>query len=289
MVTISGKARLAGVMGWPVGHSRSPLLHNYWFERYGIDGVYVPLRVAAVDLGAVLRALPAMGFLGCNVTLPHKEAVLHLVDELDPLAAAIGAVNTVTIDAAGRLHGANTDGIGFLAHLDASVPGWRRVVGRVVLIGAGGAARALAATFIAAGIAELCLVNRTVERARRLLGRLDHGRTRASAEGWPERATALAGCDLLVNTTSLGMTGQPALELALDALPADAIVADIVYSPLETRLLVEAEARGHRTVDGLGMLLHQAVPGFTHWGGVAPAVDAATRRRVEAALRLEPG
>lgn len=285
MVTISGKARLAGVVAWPVGHSRSPLLHNYWFERYGIDGVYVPLGVAAVDLERVMRALPAMGFLGCNVTLPHKEAVMALVDELDPLAAAIGAVNTVTIDDAGRLHGANTDGGGFLAHLGAAVPDWRDTVSRVVLIGAGGAARALAATFIAAGVQELCLVNRTAERARALLARLDHGQTRAIARGWDERQAALAGADLLVNTTSLGMTGQPPLDLALHALPEEAIVADIVYSPLETGLLAAARARGHRTVDGLGMLLHQAVPGFSHWGGVVPAVDAATRELIEGALR----
>lgn len=278
MVTISGKARLAGVLGWPVGHSRSPLLHNYWFDRYGIDGVYVPLPVAPVDLAAVIAALPKMGFRGCNVTLPHKERVLALVDELDPLAAAIGAVNTVTIDAAGRLHGANTDGLGFLAHLEATVPGWRGAVKRVVLIGAGGAARALAATFIAAGIAELCLVNRTRERAEALLARLDPKEAGARAMDWADREAALEGCDLLVNTTSLGMTGQPPLELRLETLPEHAIVADIVYTPLETALLAAAKGRAHRTVDGLGMLLHQAVPGFVHWGGVAPAVDAATRQ-----------
>lgn len=284
MVAISGKARLAGVLGWPVGHSKSPLLHNYWFERYHVDGVYMPLAVAPDDLAAVVRVLPRMGFRGVNVTIPHKAVVLPLVDALDPLAAAIGAVNTVLIDEVGRTQGLNTDGIGFLAHLSAAVPGWRERVRRVVLIGAGGAARALAATFIAEGVAELVLVNRTLERAEVLLARLDAATTRTAALPWDARHTALDGADLLVNTSSLGMTGQPPLELALDALPPGAIVADIVYAPLVTPLLAAAAARGNATVDGLGMLLHQAVPGFAHWGGVTPAVDAETRAVVEATL-----
>jgi shikimate dehydrogenase len=283
MVSISGKARLAGVLGWPIGHSRSPLLHNYWFERYQIDGVYVPLGVSPANLAEVVRTLPKMGFLGVNVTLPHKEAVLHLVDRLDPLAAAIGAVNTILIDRDGTT-GCNTDGIGFLAHLEASVPDWQGRVSKVVLIGAGGAARALAATFIASGTAELCLVNRTLERAESLLRHLDPQGVRAEARPWAERHAALEDADLLVNTSSLGMAGQPPLELDLAALPTSAIVADIVYAPLVTPLLAAAAARGHATVDGLGMLLHQAVPGFAHWGGVTPAVDAATRAVVEATL-----
>jgi shikimate dehydrogenase len=284
MVTISGKARLAGVLGWPIGHSRSPLLHNYWFERYRIDGVYIPLGVTPDDLAQVLGTLPKMGFAGVNVTLPHKQAVLGLVDALDPLAAEIGAVNTVLIDAAGQSTGLNTDGQGFLAHLAASVPDWRDRVHKVVLVGAGGAARALAATFIQAGTAEICLVNRTLERAEALLARLDHKASSTSARPWDERGAALEGADLLVNTTSLGMTGQPPLDLALDALPEAAIVADIVYTPLLTPLLQTAAARGHATVDGLGMLLHQAVPGFAHWGGVTAEVDAATRRLIEGTL-----
>ena len=284
MVTISGKARLAGALGWPISHSRSPVLHNYWFDCYRIDGVYVPLGVSSADLVQVFAALPKMGFKGVNVTLPHKEAVLPLVDSLDPLAAEIGAVNTVLIDEHGRTRGCNTDGIGFLAHLEATVPDWRERVHKVVLIGAGGAARALAATFIQAGTAELCLVNRTVERAHALLARLDSKATRTTARPWAERQAALEGADLLVNTSSLGMTGQPPLELGLDDLPRTAIVADIVYAPLITPLLEAAAARGHATVDGLGMLLHQAVPGFTHWGGRQPAVDTLTREVVEAAL-----
>lgn len=279
MVTITGKARLAGVLGWPVGHSKSPLLHNFWFERHGLDGVYVPLPVAPADLASVVRALPRMGFLGCNVTLPHKAAMLDLVDAVDPLAAAIGAVNTVLVGDEGRLTGCNTDGLGFLAHLDASVPDWRASTQRVVLVGAGGAARALAFTFLAGGIAELALVNRTPERAAALVARLgDSAGACVAAPPWSERHHALEGADLLVNTTSLGMVGQPVLDLDLAALPAKAIVADIVYTPLATPLLAEARRRGHRTVDGLGMLLHQAVPGFTHWGGVRPVVDDAARR-----------
>ncbi len=244
----------------------------------------MPLAVAPDDLAAVVRVLPRMGFRGVNVTIPHKAVVLPLVDALDPLAAAIGAVNTVLIDEVGRTQGLNTDGIGFLAHLSAAVPGWRERVRRVVLIGAGGAARALAATFIAEGVAELVLVNRTLERAEVLLARLDAATTRTAALPWDARHTALDGADLLVNTSSLGMTGQPPLELALDALPPGAIVADIVYAPLVTPLLAAAAARGNATVDGLGMLLHQAVPGFAHWGGVTPAVDAETRAVVEATL-----
>ena len=284
MVTISGKAALAGVLGWPVSHSRSPLLHNYWFERYRLDGVYVPLAVKPADLTAVITALPRMGFRGCNVTLPHKEQMLQLVDDVDPLAAEIGAVNTVLVDEDGGLRGLNTDGIGFLAHLSATVPAWPDEVERVVLIGAGGAARALAATFIAEGVTELAIVNRTVERARTLLDRLDHGQTRTKVIGWEGRDAALDGAQLLINTSSLGMTGQPPLELSLEHLPAGAIVADIVYAPLMTALLEVAGRRGHRTVEGLGMLLHQAVPGFAHWGGVTPEVDTATRDVVVAAL-----
>ncbi|MEZ5906935.1 MAG: shikimate dehydrogenase [Geminicoccaceae bacterium] len=288
-MTISGKARLAGVLGWPVGHSKSPLLHNFWFERHGLDGVYVPLPVAPEDLAPVMRALPRMGFLGCNVTLPHKAAMLDLVDAVDPLAAAIGAVNTVLVGDAGSLTGYNTDGLGFLAHLDGCAPDWRAATRRVVLLGAGGAARALAFTFLAAGIHELALVNRTPERAAALVARLgDQNDAAVLALPWAERHRALEGADLLVNTTSLGMVGQPALDLDLAALPATAIVADIVYTPLVTPLLAEARRRGHRIVDGLGMLLHQAVPGFTHWGGTRPVVDEATRRLMLAPSMVEP-
>lgn len=279
MVRISGKARLAGVLGWPVGHSKSPLLHNFWFERHGVDGVYVPLPVAPADLKPVMRALPRMGFLGCNVTLPHKATMVGLVDDLDPLAAAIGAVNTVLIDETGRTTGCNTDGPGFLAHLDATVPGWRRNVRRVVLIGGGGAARALSFTLLAAGIAELAIVNRTMERATALAAHLgESSSARIETLPWAARQRALEGADLLVNTTSQGMTGEPALDLDLAALPASAIVADIVYTPLVTPLLAAAGRRGHPVVDGLGMLLHQALLGFAHWGGCRPEIDDAVRR-----------
>ncbi len=283
MVRISGRARLAGVLGWPVGHSKSPLLHNFWFERHGVDGVYVPLPVAPADLALVVRALPRMGFLGCNVTLPHKAAMVGLVDDLDPLAAAIGAVNTVLIDEAGRTTGCNTDGPGFLAQLDATVPGWRRNVRRVVLVGAGGAARALAFTLLEAGIAELAIVNRTMERATTLAAHLsENSSVRIEALPWAARHRSLEGRDLLVNTTSQGMVGEPALDLELAALPASAIVADIVYTPLVTPLLAAAGRLGHPVVDGLGMLLHQALLGFAHWGGSTPEVDDAARRLMSA-------
>ena len=277
---LSGKARLAGVMGWPVGHSLSPRLHGHWFERHGIDGAYVPLAVRPEDLEAAFALLPRLGFLGWNVTLPHKEAAYRLVDSRDPAATRLGAVNTVLVDAEGRTRGLNTDGAGFTASLAAAVPGWLPTAGPAVVLGAGGAARAVAGALLEAGIAELRLVNRSATRAERLARELARLPQRIATVPWAERSAALAGAALLVNATSLGMTGQPPLHLALDELPEEAVVADLVYVPLETPLLAAARARGHAVVDGLGMLLHQAAPGFTHWGGVVPEVDAALRSLV---------
>jgi shikimate dehydrogenase len=280
---ITGKARLAGVMGWPVAHSLSPALHGHWLARHGIDGAYVPLPVRPGDVELAFRALPRLGFRGWNVTIPHKEAAFRLVDERDAAAERMGAVNTVLVAGeGGRLLGLNTDGRGFLAGLAAAVPGWRaaEAAGPAVLLGTGGGARAVATALLDAGIPGLRLANRTRDRAEALAGAL-----RASAPAgapvevaaWEGREEALAGAALLVNATSLGMAGQPPLPLRLDALPRAAVVADLVYVPLETDLLARARARGHRVADGLGMLLHQAVPGFAHWGGVVPEVDDAAR------------
>ncbi|MBW8729118.1 MAG: shikimate dehydrogenase [Inquilinus limosus] len=232
---LTAKGRLAGVIGWPVGHSRSPQLHGHWLARYSIDGAYVPMAVAPERLETALRGLAALGFRGCNVTVPHKEAAMALVDELDPLARRIAAVNTIVVREDGRLFGTNTDGFGFLANLQAGSPGWSAGRGPAVVVGAGGAARAVIVALTDAGAPEIRLANRT-------------------------RA--------------------PALDLALDALPADALVNDIVYVPLETPLLAAARARGNPVVDGVGMLLHQARPGFESWFGVAPVVDAALRAAV---------
>lgn len=278
---ISGRARLAGVMGWPVAHSLSPRLHGHWFDALGIDGVYVPLPVRSEDLALAFQALPRVGFLGWNVTVPHKEMAFRLVDRRDPTAERMGAVNTVLVQEDGTLLGRNTDGEGFLASLRAAVPGWSAGAGPVLVLGAGGAARGVAAALLEAGTPELRLTNRTAGRAERLAAELAgwSGATIRTVS-WEERHAALAGTTLLVQATSLGMRGKEPLELVLDRLPRSAVVADLVYVPLETPLLAAARARGNTVVDGLGMLLHQAVPGFAHWGGVVPTVDAALRAAV---------
>ncbi|GAB6052454.1 shikimate dehydrogenase [Magnetospira thiophila] len=272
---ISGRAKLAGVMGWPVGHSLSPRLHGYWLRQRGIDGAYVPLAVRPEDCAQVLRDLPRMGFRGCNVTVPHKETALATVDDLDEQARRIGAVNTVVVGDDGRLLGRNTDAYGFMANLQAAMPKWSAAHGPAVVLGAGGAARAVCVGLLDAGCPEIRLSNRTRARAESLVTALDGP---IQVVDWPDRHVALDGAALLVNTTTLGMTGQPPLEISLDALPNTALVTDIVYSPLHTDLLKQAARRGNPWVDGLGMLLHQAVPGFEAWFGQRPQVTEDLRR-----------
>lgn len=274
--TITGRATVAGVMGWPVGHSRSPLLHNYWLACYGIDGAYVPFAVRPDGLEAALRALPALGLAGVNLTVPHKERALALMDRLDAAAQRIGAVNTVVVSD-GRLEGRNTDGYGFIENLHAGATGWRASNGAAVVIGAGGAARAIIAALIDDGVPEIRLVNRTLARAEALAA--EFGKPLVALQ-WEQRVAALDGAALLVNATTLGMTGQPPLDLALDALPKTAVVTDAVYAPLETALLAAARARGNVCVDGLGMLLHQARPGFAAWFGRDPEVTPELRAHV---------
>jgi shikimate dehydrogenase len=270
---ITGKARLAGILGWPVGHSKSPRLHNHWLSALGLDGAYVPLPVAPADLADAVRMLPRLGFVGGNVTVPHKEAVLELVDRVEPLAARIGAVNTLVIAADGRIAGRNTDAVGFLLNLKDD-PAYRSDSGPAVMLGAGGAARAACAALIEDGVPEIRLVNRSLERARRLAD--DLGGPIVPVE-WRGREAALDGAALLVNSTSLGMTGQPPLEISLDRLPETALVNDLVYAPLETGLLAAARARGNPLADGIGMLLHQARPGFEAWFGIMPEITPAIR------------
>jgi shikimate dehydrogenase len=272
--------RAAGVMGWPVAHSRSPALHGFWLRRYGIAGAYLPFPVPPERLEAALRGLAALGFAGCNVTVPHKEAVLALVDAPDPLARRIGAVNLVVVRSDRSLEGRNTDAYGFLANLRAACPGWQADAGPAVVLGAGGAARAVLAALADARCPEIRLLNRTRARAEGLQA------FGAAIEvlDWERRAAALEGAALLVNTTSLGMHGQPPLALDLAALPRAAVVADLVYVPLETALLAAARARGNLAVDGLGMLLHQAVPSFEAWFGVRPEVTEALRASIAATL-----
>jgi len=271
---ISGKARLAGVIGWPVDHSRSPRLHGYWLDHYRIDGAYVPLAVAPDDLQAALRALPLLGFAGVNITIPHKETALRLVDDVDPVAARIGAVNTITVGADGRLSGANSDGYGFLENLRDGAPNWRAEAGPAVVLGAGGAARAITVALLNQGVRELRLVNRTRARAEALA---ELGDGRCHVFDWADRQIALDGAALLVNTTSCGMAGQPPLDISPRPLAPGAVVNDIVYVPLKTDLLTRAAAEGLVAVDGIGMLLHQARPGFEAWFGRRPAVTRALR------------
>jgi shikimate dehydrogenase len=278
---VTGAARKAGVMGWPVAHSRSPVLHGFWLERYGIDGAYVPMAVRPADLEAALRALPILGFAGCNLTIPHKEQALGLVDRCDALARRIGAVNTVVVSADGTLIGTNTDGFGFVESLKAGCPGWQPQTGPAVILGAGGAARSIIVALIDLGVPEIRLLNRNSERAESLAAELGGPIT---VRSWDSRSAELPSASLLVNATSLGMAGSPPLELSLDELPPEAVVTDIVYVPLETPLLAAARRRGHPVVDGLGMLLHQARPGFAAWFGVEPDVVPELRDAVLATL-----
>jgi len=273
-MTSSGNRKHAGVVGWPVGHSLSPRLHGFWLSEYGIDGDYVALAVKPEDLEITLRGLPDRGFRGVNVTVPHKQATAGIVDRLDAAARRVGAVNTIVVGADGALAGSNTDGFGFLENLKAGAPGWKAAAGKAVILGAGGAARAIAAALLDAGAPEARIVNRTPAHAETLAK--DVGGA-VAVTAWADRDAALDGAALLVNATSLGMTGAAALDLDLAMLPKQALVTDIVYAPLETPLLEAARARGNPTVDGLGMLLHQARPGFEAWFGVAPTVTPALR------------
>jgi shikimate dehydrogenase len=270
---------LAGVMGFPVMHSRSPRLHQYWLARHGLTGAYLPLAISRERLGAALRALPALGFAGCNLTIPHKEAALDLLDEIDPLARRIGAVNCVVARPDGSLAGANYDVFGYVESVREAKPDWRADAGPIVVIGAGGGARAVLVGLIEQGARDIRLVNRTPARAKALQRSL--GRPITTVE-WENRERALEGAAMLVNTTSQGMVGEAALDLPLDRLPVSALVSDIVYVPRETPLLAAARARGNPTVNGLGMLLHQARPAFHAWFGIMPEVTGELRAIMEA-------
>lgn len=284
-MNITGRAKLAGVMGWPVAHSLSPRLHGFWLDALGIDGAYVPLAVAPENLASALRALPKLGFQGVNVTVPHKEAALAVCDSADDAARRIGAVNTIVVGGDGRLRGSNTDGFGFLENLRTGAPGFCPADGPAVVLGAGGAARAVVAALLDAGAPEVRLANRTRTRAEALAADLGGvGGGPVTVFDWDVRADMLAGAALLANTTTLGMAGKDALTLDLDLLDGAAVVTDIVYAPLMTPLLVEAETRGNPVVDGIGMLLHQAKPGFEAWFGEEPEVGEALREHVLAGL-----
>jgi shikimate dehydrogenase len=270
---------LAGLMGSPVLHSRSPKLHNYWLAQHKLAGTYLPLAIPAQRLRAALRALPALGFSGCNLTIPHKEAALEIVDRVDPVARRIGAINCVVVAPDESLEGQNHDAFGYIESIREAQPTWRADAGPIVVIGAGGGARAVLVSLIDQGAREIRLVNRTSARATALQRELGGP---IQALPWEDRDAALASAAMLVNTTSQGMVGAPPLELALDALPPRALVSDIVYIPRETPLLAAARKRGNPTVNGLGMLLHQARPAFHAWFGIMPEVTPELRAMIEA-------
>lgn len=281
---ITGATRLAGIMGWPVAHSRSPLLHGFWLEQTGVDGAYVPLPVRPEHVAEALRALPIFGFRGCNLTIPHKQLALSVADRIEPLARRIGAVNTIIVAPDGKLEARNTDVFGFRENLRESVPDWDPASGPAVVLGAGGSARAVVAALADAGVAEIRIINRTTARAEVLACDLALPTTRISVHRWSEASAVQRDAGLLVNTTSLGMAGEPPLVLDISALPLSAPVVDIVYVPLETDLLAAARSRGHPVVDGLGMLLHQGRPGFEAWFGAPVRVTAELRAAIEASL-----
>ena len=287
-MTLSGKTKLAGVMGYPVAHSRSPVLHGHWLQRYGIDGAYVPLPVAPENFVEALSALPHLGFAGTNVTVPHKQTALALlgeIGEVDDVARRIGAVNTIVVSEDGRMRGSNSDAFGFMENIRDRAPDWQAKAGPVVVLGAGGASRAILVALLDAGVPEIRLVNRSRERADGLASEFNpEGGNRISVSDWNQKNDLLADANGLINATSLGMEGQPPLDLDPEALGQYAspefLVNDIVYAPLETDLLRNAKKCDVNAVDGLGMLLHQARPGFAAWFGQEPVVDDDLRQAV---------
>ncbi len=265
---------IAGLLGWPVAHSRSPVIHNHWLAHHGIPGRYVLFPVPPEKLETAVRGMAALGLRGCNVTTPHKQAIFPLLDRVDDLARKIGAVNTVVVENDGTLSGFNNDGNGFIQSLRDADPQWRPDSGPIVVLGAGGAARAVVASLAAQGAKEIRVANRTLDKAEEI----------ADAVGpvvkvlpWDQREDALDDVALLANATSLGMAGKPPLEISLDRLPKSALVGDLIYIPPETPLLAAGRTRGNITVNGLGLLLNQARPAFNAWFGVMPEITPALR------------
>lgn len=271
------KIPLAGVIGTPIAHSRSPRLHGYWLRKYGIQGHYIPMEIASGDLEEAVRFLPRLGFVGVNVTIPHKEHVMAIADLVSDRAALIGSVNTLIFRPDGKIHGDNTDGYGFLENLRHGAPDWDPKSGPAAVIGAGGAARAVLSSLIDAGVPEVRITNRTKNRAESL--QQEFGQ-KITVYDWVQAGNMLDGAKTVVNASSLGMTGHPEMRIPLDGLGRDAVVTDLVYTPLETPLLAHAKTIGCKTVDGLGMLLYQAAPGFERWFDQKPEIDDDLRRVV---------
>jgi len=274
---MSDKIPLAAVIGHPVAHSKSPNVHGYWLRKYGLKGHYIPMDIAPEKISDLLPRLADLGFVGANVTIPHKEKVMELADLITDRATLIGAANTLIFRKDGRIHADNTDGYGFIENIRQKIPDWDPKTGPAVVLGAGGASRAVLASLLDVGVPRILLTNRTRQRAEKL--REDFGH-RIQVVEWVQAGNALEEADIVVNTTSLGMIGKPEMRVPLDGLKPGAVVNDLVYAPLRTRLLATAEERGCRVVDGLGMLLHQAVPGFERWFGKRPVVDENARAAV---------
>lgn len=271
------KIPLAAVIGHPISHSKSPALHGYWLQKYGIKGHYIPIDIAPDDLFETLKTMQKMGFVGANVTIPHKEAVLKIADVVTDRAKMIGAANTLVFSKDGQIIADNTDGYGFIQNIRTAIPNWAPKTGPAVVFGAGGAARAVLASLIDIGVPEIRLSNRTATRAEALAAEFGD---RVKVVNWVKVGNVLDDAVTIVNTTSLGMTGQPEFRVPLDGMPKSAVVTDIVYSPLKTKLLEAADQKGCRWVDGLGMLLWQAAPGFARWFGQEPEVDEDLRKIV---------
>jgi len=278
---ISGAAKIAGVIGWPIAHSLSPRLHGFWLDHHGVDGAYIPMPVSPDHIEMAIAGLSKLGLRGANVTVPHKIAAFNAADELSPATRAIGAVNTLVCRDDGSIFGDNTDGYGFLANLKAGAPDWDPSSAPAPVLGAGGAARGVIWSLIDAGVPRVMITNRTAEKAQVIADDMDGAIT---VIPWDDRSDTVVDAGLIVNTTSLGMTGKPALDVNLDHASPSTLVTDIVYAPLETPLLKDAAAHGCQVVDGLGMLLHQAVPGFEAWFGIRPEVTPELRAHVLAGL-----
>jgi shikimate dehydrogenase len=270
---------IAGLLGWPVAHSRSPTIHNYWLNQYGLPGRYVLLPVPPDKLSIALPGLAVLGFRGCNVTTPHKQAVMPMIQSVDPLARRIGAVNTIVVEKDGSLKGFNNDGNGFIQSLRDAKPTWRPDSGPILVIGAGAAARAVVASLAQQGAKEIRLVNRTPERAQGIATEFGPP---VIAFPWEQRNEIMDDVALLANATNQGMAGKSVLDISLDRLASDAIVGDLIYTPPETPLLAAARARGNVTVNGLGLLLNQARPAFQAWFGVLPEISPGLLQAVQA-------
>jgi shikimate dehydrogenase len=284
-MALSDRFLLAGVMGWPVMHSRSPLLHNFWFKQHALPGAYVPLAIAPEGLSAALHALHPLGFAGVNLTIPHKRNAMTIVDEVDPVAIRIGAISCVVVRPDGSLLGSNNDCYGFIHNLKQARSGWRADAGPIVVLGAGGGARAVCYGLLQEGAKEIRLANRTLARARGIAAEFD---SKIEVLSWEDRHEALEGAAMVVNATSQGMSGEPALDIRLDKLPEAALVADIIYVPLETPFLAAARERGNPTINGLGMLLHQGRPAWKAWFGIEPEVTAELRSLLERSIEEGP-